>query len=222
MFNYPKGCEYLYYRQFIDEYHKQSKDLLTFASCYAVNKHFQDLGFNLLMLQDEMKRLNNEEFFLRLLEVLGYSKFIKESNKQKPQYTRIMALLDMIRDLPKEDLEEAFNQMILENLDKIGWNGVSLLTMHRAKGLEFNTVFIIGCNDEILPGFSKKGPELEEQRRCLYVAMTRAKERLFISCSQIHFINGVLRKMKPSSFLLEAGVKEASTIQFFGNYWYNK
>ena len=96
------------------------------------------------------------------------------------------------------------------------------LTMHRAKGLEFNTVFIIGCNDEILPGFSKKGPELEEQRRCLYVAMTRAKERLFISCSQIHFINGVLRKMKPSSFLLEAGVKEASTIQFFGNYWYNK
>lgn len=222
MFNYPKGCEYLYYRQFIDEYHKQSKDLITFASCYAVNKHFQDLGFNLLMLQDEMKRLNNEEFFLRLLEVLGYSKFIKESNKQKPQYTRIMALLDMIRDLPKEDLEESFNQMILENLDKIGWNGVSLLTMHRAKGLEFNTVFIIGCNDEILPGFSKKGPELEEQRRCLYVAMTRAKERLFISCSQIHFINGVLRKMKPSSFLLEAGVKEASTIQFFGNYWYNK
>ena len=120
MFNYPKGCEYLYYRQFIDEYHKQSKDLITFASCYAVNKHFQDLGFNMLMLQDEMKHLSNEEFYLRLLEVLGYSKFLKESNKQKPQYNRIMALLDMIRDLSKEDLEESFNQMILENLDKIG------------------------------------------------------------------------------------------------------
>ena len=222
MFNFPKGFEYIYYKHFIDAYRNQNKDLITFAASYAVNQHFQKLGFNLLMLQDQMKYLNNEEFFLRLLDILGYSKFIKESKKQKPQYNRIMALLDMIKELPRDDLEESFNQMILENLDKSGKVGVSLLTMHRAKGLEFNTVFIIGCNDEIIPGFSKKGPELEEQRRCLYVAFTRAKERLYISCSQIHFVNGMIKKMKPSSFLLEAGIKEASSIQFFGNYWYNK
>ena len=221
MFNYPKGCEYVYYKNFIDAYNKQSKDLITFASTFAINKHFQNLGFNLLMLQDEMKLYDNEKFFLRLLEVLGYSRFIKESNKQKPQYTRIMALLDMIKELPKDDLEEAFNQMILENLDKPGKVGISLLTMHRSKGLEFNTVFIIGCNDEIIPGFSK-GAEREEQRRTCYVAITRAKERLYISCSQIHFINGMIKKMKPSSFLVEAGIKEASSVQFFGNYWYNK
>lgn len=221
MFNYPKGCEYLYYKNFIDAYNLQSKDLITFASTFAINKHFQNLGFNLLMLQDEMKQLDNEKFFLRLLDVLGYSKFIKESNKQKPQYTRIMALLDMIRELPKDDLEESFNQMILENLDKNGQVGISLLTMHRSKGLEFNTVFIIGCNDEIIPGFSK-GAEREEQRRTCYVAFTRAKERLYISCSQIHFVNGKIIKMKPSSFLLEAGIKEASSINFFGTYWYNK
>lgn len=221
MFNYPKGCEYLYYKNFIDAYNLQSKNLITFASTFAINKHFQNLGFNLLMLQDEMKQLDNEKFFLRLLDVLGYSKFIKESNKQKPQYTRIMALLDMIRELPKDDLEESFNQMILENLDKNGQVGISLLTMHRSKGLEFNTVFIIGCNDEIIPGFSK-GAEREEQRRTCYVAFTRAKERLYISCSQIHFVNGKIIKMKPSSFLLEAGIKEASSINFFGTYWYNK
>ena len=221
MFNYPKGCEYVYYKNFIDAYNKQSKDLITFASTFAINKHFQNLGFNLLMLQDEMKLYDNEKFFLRLLEVLGYSRFIKESNKQKPQYTRIMALLDMIKELPKDDLEEAFNQMILENLDKPGKVGISLLTMHRSKGLEFNTVFIIGCNDEIIPGFSKGG-EREEQRRTCYVAITRAKERLYISCSQIHFINGMIKKMKPSSFLVEAGIKEASSVHFFGNYWDNK
>ena len=221
MFNYPKGCEYVYYKNFIDAYNLQKKDLITFASTFAINKHFQNLGFNLLMLQDEMKQLNNEEFFIRLLDVLGYSKFIKESNKKKPQYNRIMALLDMIKELPKENIEETFNQMILENLDKSGQVGISLLTMHRSKGLEFNTVFIIGCNEEIIPGFAK-GEEREEQRRTCYVAFTRAKERLYISCSQIHFINGMIKKMKPSSFLLEAGIKEASSIDFFGTYWYNK
>ena len=78
MFNYPKGCEYVYYKNFIDAYNLQKKNLITFASTFAINKHFQNLGFNLLVLQDEMKHLNNEEFFIRLLDVLGYSKFIKE------------------------------------------------------------------------------------------------------------------------------------------------
>ena len=181
MYNYPRVCEHMYFRMFMNEYHKQDKDLITFASTYKENDHFYRLGNSLLQLQQDMKIYNNEDFLQRLLVELGYSKFIKTSESKKPQYTRIMALQDLIKELPKEDLEEAFNQMILENLDKTGKIGVSLLTMHRAKGLEFNTVFIIGCNDEIIPGFSKN-EELEEQRRCFYVAITRAKQRLYLSC----------------------------------------
>ena len=222
MYNYPHGCEHMHYRKFMDAYNLQDGDLITFASSYTGFEYFKILGQSLTKLKEEMNTYNNEDFFIKILNELGYTKFIKNSKKQKPQYTRIMALQDLVKVLPKENLEEAFNQMILDNLNKVGKVGVSLLTMHRAKGLEFNTVFIIGCNNDILPGFSRRGPELEEERRTFYVALTRAKERLYLSCSQIHFTNGIIKTMKPSSFLAEAGIKESSSIEFFGNYWYNK
>lgn len=60
--------------------------------------------------------------------------------------------------------------------------GVSLLTMHGAKGLEFDTVFILGANEGIIPykkALAEQGEE--EERRLFYVAMTRAKNRLVIS-----------------------------------------
>jgi DNA helicase-2/ATP-dependent DNA helicase PcrA len=53
---------------------------------------------------------------------------------------------------------------------------VVITTIHKAKGLEWDSVFIINCNDEFFPG----GGEIEEERRIFYVAITRAKQRLFI------------------------------------------
>ena len=134
---------------------------------------------------------------------------------------RIMALKDMIQDLNQNDLEESFNQMILDNEKTNPNNTVSLLTIHKAKGLEFEVVFVIGFNEGILPGYLKKGVELEEERRLGYVAITRAKQQLYLYCSIIHFVNGNMSKLKPSSFLVEAGIKEANSMDFFRNYWYN-
>ena len=59
---------------------------------------------------------------------------------------------------------------------------VSLMTMHAAKGLEFSVVFIAGCEDGFIP-FEKSGcvNDIEEERRLLYVAMTRAKQKLYLS-----------------------------------------
>ncbi|MFH0890809.1 MAG: 3'-5' exonuclease, partial [Candidatus Liptonbacteria bacterium] len=59
---------------------------------------------------------------------------------------------------------------------------VYLMTIHLAKGLEFDNVFIVGCNEGLLPHARAIGPEeTEEERRLMYVAMTRAKHRLFLS-----------------------------------------
>ena len=61
-------------------------------------------------------------------------------------------------------------------------DGVYILTMHASKGLEFNTVYIPDCNEGIIPHKkSMKGDAVEEERRMLYVAMTRARRRLTIS-----------------------------------------
>ena len=221
IYNAAASIEAFEYGAFIDDYHKQSLDIIRFASGYGLNPKFQKLGFKLLMLQDQLTQLSPLDFFMELLQVLHFNKYLKTSNQQKPQYARIMALRDMIQELKPTELEESFNQMILDNFKTNPNNTVSLLTIHKSKGLEFEVVFVIGFNEGILPGYNKVGADLEEERRVGYVALTRAKQQLYLYCSIIHFINGNLAKLKPSSFLIEAGIKEANTKSFFGNYGYN-
>ena len=79
-------------------------------------------------------------------------------------------------------------------------NAVNFMTMHSAKGLEFDTVFVIGANEKITP--YKKAEtveEIEEERRLFYVAMTRAKKRLVISYTKER--NG--KRMEASRFVRE-------------------
>lgn len=88
-------------------------------------------------------------------------------------------------------------------------NFVSLITIHAAKGLEFNSVFIVGLNDGLFPlsrAINSTDPnDLEEERRLMYVAVTRAKERLFLSRSKVKF-NFESKRTEytlPSRFLAE-------------------
>ena len=221
IYNTITSIEAFEYGSFIDDYHKKDLDIISFAANYTSNIKFQKLGLRLLKLQEQITKLSPTDFFMELLQVLHFNKYLKTSNQQKPQYARIMALRDMIHELKVNELEESFNQMILDNLKTNPNNTVSLLTIHKAKGLEFEVVFVIGFNEGILPGYNKIGADLEEERRLGYVAITRAKQQLYLYCSIIHFINGNISKLKPSSFLIEAGIKEANTMSYFGNYGYN-
>ncbi|MBR6451176.1 MAG: ATP-dependent helicase [Lachnospiraceae bacterium] len=82
--------------------------------------------------------------------------------------------------------------------------GVKMMTIHAAKGLEFHTVFVIALQEGILPHIlAKKPEEIEEERRLLYVAMTRAINRLFL-CSRGHKKSA----RKPSSFLNDYNAKK--------------
>ncbi len=81
---------------------------------------------------------------------------------------------------------------------------VSFLTLHAAKGLEFSVVFIVGCEEGLLPlkwGNEISAEELAEERRLFFVGMTRAKERLFLSHAAKRLWQGKVRERKPSSFL---------------------
>jgi DNA helicase-2/ATP-dependent DNA helicase PcrA len=79
---------------------------------------------------------------------------------------------------------------------------VALLTLHAAKGLEFPVVFIVGCEENLLP-FRREAETcvLEEERRLLYVGMTRAQHILFLTHSKSRFIWGKKCKNQPSQFL---------------------
>lgn len=84
-------------------------------------------------------------------------------------------------------------------------SGVTLMTVHAAKGLEFNTVFVSGMEEGLFPheNMNEKDRDEEEERRLFYVAMTRAKDRLYLTLARIRKIYGSDSVTIPSSFLAD-------------------
>lgn len=124
---------------------------------------------------------------------IGYDEFLKEyAHSRKIKFEDLQDILYQIEERAKEyktieswfsHIEDYTKQLrLLESTQNLKRDGVSFMTMHSAKGLEFDTVFIIGANEKITP--YKKAEtmdEIEEERRMFYVAMTRAKRKLTIS-----------------------------------------
>jgi len=79
------------------------------------------------------------------------------------------------------------------------------MTLHSAKGLEFKTVLLTGLEDGLLPHFNSQGgrDDIEEERRLLYVGMTRARELLFLTCCRRRRIAGRYQDQAESPFLRE-------------------
>jgi DNA helicase-2/ATP-dependent DNA helicase PcrA len=92
-----------------------------------------------------------------------------------------------------------------EHQASVGYDALQLMTVHAAKGLEFKAVFISGLEEGLCPheqSFSETGG-LEEERRLMYVAVTRARQRLYLSHAQSRMLHGQVRYGIPSRFLDE-------------------
>lgn len=98
---------------------------------------------------------------------------------------------------------------LTRNATKDKGGGVTLITMHSTKGLEFDRVFVVGMEDGIMPTLSsglsdeEALKEMEEERRLCYVAFTRAKDELYITRSESRRIYGQFQIQEPSPFLSE-------------------
>ena len=142
---------------------------------------------------------------------IGYDDFLKEYAIKRR--IKLEDLKDVVREIEErakeyKTIEEWFKHIEeygetlrrQEELREQSPNSVTLMTMHGAKGLEFDTVFVIGANEDICPyKKAETNEEIEEERRLFYVAMTRAKKRLVISYSKER--NG--KKMEQSRFVGE-------------------
>ncbi len=101
-------------------------------------------------------------------------------------------------------LDEVALYTDIDNYDKDA-NSVVLMTIHAAKGLEFPTVFLVGAEEGIFPGLKAIGEaeEMEEERRLCYVAITRAKRKLYLCCAAQRMLFGRSGANLPSRFLEE-------------------
>ncbi|HSE56799.1 MAG TPA: UvrD-helicase domain-containing protein [Candidatus Paceibacterota bacterium] len=104
-----------------------------------------------------------------------------------------------------EDATLASDQDSLESKDEKK-KGVKLMTIHASKGLEFNVVFVAGLEHGLFPherDAKQAGPDGEEERRLMYVALTRARQKLFLSYASMRTIFGMRDVRLPSEFLLD-------------------
>lgn len=92
-----------------------------------------------------------------------------------------------------------------ENQAKADQDAVQLMTVHASKGLEFNLVFITGLEDGLFPHGNSMGSnkDLEEERRLMYVAITRARKNLYITLAERRMLHGTTRYSSQSMFLRE-------------------
>lgn len=101
-------------------------------------------------------------------------------------------------------IEDATLMSDQDNLNNA--NGVKLMTIHAAKGLEFNTVFIVGLEQGLFPherDVKQTGADGEEERRLMYVALTRARAKLYLTYASMRTIYGMRDVRMPSEFLLD-------------------
>ena len=132
---------------------------------------------------------------IKALEYLGIEKAIKEhAQKRHEDYEDVYnEWVELTKEAMSYRTLESWMQHAREDKKRIkeinekrkNIDGVNILTIHSAKGCEWKTVFVIDVNDKIIP--HKRSCEskdaIEEERRLLYVAMTRAKDNLYVMCS---------------------------------------
>lgn len=147
------------------------------------------------LLRNLKQSASLEELFQGILGG-GYLNYLKGDKKRAERMENIERLLEEARKHPGS-FEEFLNHNPSDNPAETA--NIKLLTLHSAKGLEFDTVFIAGVEEGLLPGTE----DLEEERRLLYVGMTRAKERLYISYARERLIEGYTKERTLSRFLMD-------------------
>jgi DNA helicase-2/ATP-dependent DNA helicase PcrA len=125
----------------------------------------------------------------------GISEFVSSCEEEGDEDNKLqdfLAEVSLMSDLESEE-------------DDGGNDKITLMTIHSAKGLEFNTVFIVGVEENLLPSSMAQGSsrELEEERRLFYVAITRAKAHCMLTFAKSRYRYGSFEFSEPSRFLKE-------------------
>lgn len=151
-----------------------------------------------------------------IIEQTGYENYLYEQDEESAEdrMDNVMELINKAQSFEEtneaptltEFLEEVALVSDLDNVES-GDQRVLLMTLHSAKGLEFPQVYLAGMEDGLFPSFasisSEDSNELEEERRLAYVGITRAKQRLTITCAKMRMLRGETQFNPISVFVRE-------------------
>ncbi|MBD3411177.1 MAG: AAA family ATPase [Ignavibacteriales bacterium] len=184
-------------------------------------KNFKLLLDKYIGLKD---KLEVGELTRTLVDELGVIRMLKEErsleslNRLDNVEELLKAIDDFSKERPKATLEEYLQTISLTtDLEQLEdeRNVVSLLTAHSAKGLEFNVAFVAGLEEDVFPLSNRFEEEanLEEERRLFYVAMTRARERLYLTHARSRYRFGEVAYQERSRFIDEISPELTETVE---------
>lgn len=168
-------------------------------------------------LAAETDRMQAHTLVQRLMADVGYLDWLRETSSTEAQFERrqqnLNDLVNWLERLQQKDpdkgLKDLINHLVLLDVlerqdEEGGGERVHLMTLHAAKGLEFNRVYLVGMEEELLPHRSSiEEDNIEEERRLAYVGITRARRELFISLARRRRRQGESQLCEPSRFLGE-------------------
>jgi DNA helicase II / ATP-dependent DNA helicase PcrA len=148
-----------------------------------------------------------------VLDYTGYKKFLDDGSVEgEARLENVFELISVASKYDKLEPKVSLNIFLeeislisdIDNMDEKD-NAVTMMTIHSAKGLEFPVVFVVGLEEGLLPHSRSllEREELEEERRLMYVAITRAKDRLYLLRAKSRLLYGETQSTTPSQFIID-------------------
>ena len=174
----------------------------------------KDFSTLIMKLQEAQPKYNLPEFLGLVLEKSGYLRELQATGTDE-DLTRIENLQELVNvanEFEPEELDNVLGEFLsqvslvsdIDGMDEIA-NNVTLMTLHASKGLEFPIVYLAGCDEGIFPSQRTLmiKSELEEERRLMYVGITRAEQKLYLTTAKRRQMWGEYKYYTPSRFIEE-------------------
>ena len=177
-----------------------------------VKTNVSELINNFYQWRQTMNAVSPDDLAAQVLEDSGYMEMLKmdKSAEAEGRIENLKELINVMSDTEQYPTLSDFMEhvsLVMDNDNNIDTDKVMLITLHSAKGLEFDAVFLPGWEEGLFPHQRALdeggGSALEEERRLAYVAMTRAKQKLYILTALTRRIYGQWQNNLPSRFINE-------------------
>ena len=214
------------------------EDISLFQACQRIEEAIEipprtraklrDFSQLILKFKDALSSYSLQEFVTLVIEKSGYLAELQSQNTpdSEADIENLQELVNVAGEFVPEEPDNALGEFLqqvalvsdtdaLENIS----NNVTLMTLHSAKGLEFPIVFLAGCDEGVFPHqrtFNNPS-ELEEERRLMYVGVTRAEEKLYLTSAKRRQMWGEYKFYNPSRFIDEIPRQLLNSIGFEGS-----
>ena len=214
------------------------EDISLFAACQRIEdavdipprtrSKLKDFSELILKFVNAKASYSLQDFVTLVIEKTGYLAELQAQNtpESEADIENLQELVNVAGEFVPEESDNALGEFLqqvalvsdLDGMEDVA-NNVTLMTLHSAKGLEFPIVFLAGCDEGVFPHQRTFNipKEMEEERRLMYVGVTRAEEKLYLTSAKRRQMWGEYKYYNPSRFIDEIPPQLLSKIGFEGS-----